>query len=188
MYMIKHKLGFSLIELMVVIAIVAVLAAIALPAYKAYLMRATITGKVLNPLSSYMQQAATYFGQNGVFPSSADLGLETGNFTAYLPGTNMVYAGVTPVASGAGNCLGVQALGYFSNYDGDHLEVNAAPYGLVMFSLVEIDDVVYTYCNYRELNGATTLPTGRAIMSDCTNDIGGSFGSDVDAIITTACQ
>lgn len=39
----KHDRGFTLIELMIVIAIVGVLAAIAIPAYQTYLTRARVT-------------------------------------------------------------------------------------------------------------------------------------------------
>jgi len=59
--------GFTLIELMIVIAIIGILAAIAIPAYQDYTIRSQATEGFM--LASPVQIAiAEYYAQNGAFP------------------------------------------------------------------------------------------------------------------------
>nr|WP_311195350.1 pilin [Suttonella sp. R2A3] len=59
--------GFTLIELMIVIAIIGILAAIALPAYQDYVARAQAS-EALIVTSGLRNDIAVYWGENRVFP------------------------------------------------------------------------------------------------------------------------
>jgi prepilin-type N-terminal cleavage/methylation domain-containing protein len=74
----KHQSsGFSLIELMVVIAIVAILAAISLPAYKSYIIRTKLTS-VITTLEFLGQQSHEYASKHGYYPNAEELGVGSG--------------------------------------------------------------------------------------------------------------
>ena len=61
--------GFTLIELMIVVAIIGILAAVALPAYQDYTVRAKVS-EVILAASSGKTAVAEYVQVNGVMPAS----------------------------------------------------------------------------------------------------------------------
>jgi type IV pilus assembly protein PilA len=62
--------GFTLIELMIVVAIIGILAAVALPAYQDYTVRAKLT-EVMTAASSCKTGVAEFIQSNGAFPADA---------------------------------------------------------------------------------------------------------------------
>ena len=64
--------GFTLIELMIVVAIIGILAAVAIPAYQDYIARAQVT-EAVSLTSSGKTPLAEYFLAKSVWPSSADV-------------------------------------------------------------------------------------------------------------------
>ena len=99
--------GFTLIELMIVVAIIGILAAVALPAYQDYTTRAKVSEVVL-AASSARTAISEYVAASGAFPSSASAGSIATQSSKYV--ASLVYANtsasagvVTVTAQGAPN-------------------------------------------------------------------------------------
>lgn len=65
----KKQQGFTLIELMIVVAIIAILAAIALPAYQDYVARAQVS-EAMSLSSGARTAVAEYYADRGAWPSA----------------------------------------------------------------------------------------------------------------------
>jgi type IV pilus assembly protein PilA len=79
--------GFTLIELMIVVAIIGILAAIAIPAYQNYTIRSQVT-EGLSLADGWKTGISEFYAQNGAFPTGCSA---TGN----AAGGKMVCAGAT---------------------------------------------------------------------------------------------
>ena len=97
----KVQQGFTLIELMIVVAIIGILAAIAIPAYQDYTIRAQVS-EGLNLSAGAKAAVSEYYMDRGVFPTDNALaglsaaGTIAGNYVTSVT----VLSGVITVAYG----------------------------------------------------------------------------------------
>jgi type IV pilus assembly protein PilA len=105
--------GFTLIELMIVVAIIGILAAVALPAYQDYTARAKIT-EVNLQVGACKNAVAEFIQANNAFPANADAaGCNSATTTKYMA------AGLTVTGAGIITSGAIQGTG--SDADGETL-------------------------------------------------------------------
>ena len=80
--------GFTLIELMIVVAIIGILAAIAIPAYQDYINRAKVT-EIVTAADSCKTSVAEYFQTLGTLPKSVSVAGCASNTTQYITSTSI---------------------------------------------------------------------------------------------------
>ncbi len=93
----KSQQGFTLIELMIVVAIIGILAVIAIPAYQNYIARGQVT-EALSLASGLKGAVAEVFAQDGSCPESGSNGIP---FSTAVTGQ---YVASVATASAAGKC------------------------------------------------------------------------------------
>ena len=124
--------GFTLIELMIVVAIIGILAAIAIPAYQDYTIRSQVT-EGLNLAASVKAEVAEYYAQYGRWPTAIVGNAGTlGHTAGQIPSGKYVNAVKIAAADGGGAGGGGPGTIYISYSNQGTFVANAKLNGLVL--------------------------------------------------------
>jgi len=103
----KKAQGFTLIELMIVIAIIAILAAIALPAYSDYTIRAKVSEAIL-AADACKNSVAEYYQAKGTLPADLNASGCNNKASTYVASLDVANGKITVTTSADGS-LGAAA-------------------------------------------------------------------------------
>jgi len=155
--------GFTLIELMIVVAIIGILAAIAIPAYQNYTIRAQVT-EGLSLAAGWKTSVAEFYNQYGTWPTGYS---STGSSTTIVAAGSTTGKYVTGITVTGGAII--------VTYGGTQANTNISTKTLVLNPALSSNNDVIWVCGY------ATLPTGATAVTTTASTVPAQY-------LPTACH
>jgi len=112
----RESKGFTLVELMIVVAIIGILAAVAVPYYQRYIQKSRLTSLVFPGMHAIQTNVASYYSLNGSFPSG-------GTFTTLCSDANTHY--FTPTVGTTNIIFQINSTGVLKAFNGQSIIASA---------------------------------------------------------------
>ena len=151
----SNKKGFTLIELMIVVAILAILAVVAVPAFIKYMRRAKTT-EAIDQLDKIYKSASNYYSSPRVVKGTG------GRIPCQFPANQ----GMTPVVSGKLCCGGTLDLDKDDRCDVDTSKWTTAEWASLNFQMNDQHYFGYSFASAGVLAAALMTATANADL-DC---------------------
>jgi type IV pilus assembly protein PilA len=161
----KIQQGFTLIELMIVVAIIGILAAIAIPAYQDYTIRSQVT-EGLNLAGAVKAAVAERLAQTGNWPASlTDLGIVDAGGAETPPSGKYVQS--VDLGPAAGGTFGTIVITYFGAANGGQANAVIDQQTLALQPYISANqDVVWRCGNALAVAGLTDTDAGGNASDD----------------------
>jgi type IV pilus assembly protein PilA len=109
----RESKGFTLVELMIVVAIIGILAAVAIPYYQRYVMKSRLASLVLPGVHAIETNLTTFYATQNRMPAG-------GSIANYCGDANTQYIG-TPTWDGVNLAITIPQSGPFSTLTTNHI-------------------------------------------------------------------
>lgn len=183
--------GFSLVELMVVVAIIGLLSVFAFTSYREYQVKSRINGELVPAMTQILDRAKSFAEINGRFPTGEELGLVSSSCdTVSMPKYGAGWGGgANPNsndACGMGDACG-RTFGMALYLNGTELGIPADLAGVtvISFYLLKINNMYQTFCFF-QTGGSWDGPWAQErYISGCYNGNSSGISADGGDWVTT---
>lgn len=149
----RESKGFTLVELMIVVAIIGILAAVAVPFYQKYINKARLTSVVFPGVHSIQTNIASFYSFRNVIPATA------ATIITMMADADTACFGTPTVSAASSLVITVRSTG--ATRCGGLSRISGASTGRLMFQPVVRTNKVVSWCV-----GSTTLASSLGLAGE----------------------
>ena len=165
--------GFTLIELMIVIAILGILAAIAIPAYQDYSVRAKISEGIASAAPAKLA-VAEYFQSEGLWPPFRTTAGFTAVDTKYVNEVTVISSSALPTVT--------------ANFAQIYVQIDTSETGVDAINGSAVGDAFYIQLTARNATGAVAWECSGASAHGTTGAAGAVLDPSLKRLLPSSCR